>query len=246
MLWSRSPVSCRTRSNCSGSGRGDIRPATRGRYISVTCHNWVMLHIANHLKSSKQPFLWSLWVIISGHVAVPLDVHCPSFRRSVDLQVLAIQEERPLGKKLRQKLALVFVVIGGTCCFHLQGRIFYRATFSCIKYAVRASLKTRNAPTEAHVTDRQFCEWRVRGLWWGAARGRDHLGDLGVGWKVVFWYALKIGWEIVDWTDVAQDRDCWRAFVNAVLSLQVPRNAENLSIWGTVSLPRRFLLLGLG
>jgi hypothetical protein len=30
------------------------------------------------------------------------------------------------------------------------------------------------------------------------------------------------GWDGVDWMDMAQDRDQWRALVNAVLNLRVP------------------------
>jgi hypothetical protein len=32
----------------------------------------------------------------------------------------------------------------------------------------------------------------------------------------------EIGWDGVDWIDVAQDRDQWRALVNAVTNLRVP------------------------
>jgi hypothetical protein len=32
----------------------------------------------------------------------------------------------------------------------------------------------------------------------------------------------EIGWDGVDWIDMAQDRDHWRALVNTVLNLQVP------------------------
>jgi hypothetical protein len=31
-----------------------------------------------------------------------------------------------------------------------------------------------------------------------------------------------VGWDGVDWMDMAQDRDQWRALVNTVLNLQVP------------------------
>jgi hypothetical protein len=32
----------------------------------------------------------------------------------------------------------------------------------------------------------------------------------------------EIGWDGMDWIDLAQDRDQWRALVNAAMSLQVP------------------------
>jgi hypothetical protein len=32
----------------------------------------------------------------------------------------------------------------------------------------------------------------------------------------------KIGWEGMDWTDLAQDSDEWRALVNTVMNLRVP------------------------
>jgi hypothetical protein len=32
----------------------------------------------------------------------------------------------------------------------------------------------------------------------------------------------EIGWDGVDWIDMAQDRDQWKALVNMVLNLRVP------------------------
>jgi hypothetical protein len=32
----------------------------------------------------------------------------------------------------------------------------------------------------------------------------------------------EVGWEGMEWIDMAQDRDRWRALVNAVMNLQVP------------------------
>jgi hypothetical protein len=31
-----------------------------------------------------------------------------------------------------------------------------------------------------------------------------------------------VGWDGVDWIDLAQNRDRWRAYVNAVMNLRVP------------------------
>jgi hypothetical protein len=32
----------------------------------------------------------------------------------------------------------------------------------------------------------------------------------------------EIGWDGVDWMDMAQDKDQWRALVNTVLNLRIP------------------------
>jgi hypothetical protein len=40
---------------------------------------------------------------------------------------------------------------------------------------------------------------------------------------------VEVGWGGVDWIGLAQDKDRWRALVNAVMNLRVPENAGKLS-----------------
>jgi hypothetical protein len=39
----------------------------------------------------------------------------------------------------------------------------------------------------------------------------------------------EVGWGDADWIGLAKDRNRWRALVNSVLNLRVPRNAGKLS-----------------
>jgi hypothetical protein len=38
----------------------------------------------------------------------------------------------------------------------------------------------------------------------------------------------EIGWDGMDWIDLAQYRDQWRAFVNTVMNLRIPQYAVKL------------------
>jgi hypothetical protein len=43
-------------------------------------------------------------------------------------------------------------------------------------------------------------------------------------------YLREIGWNGVDWIDMAQYRDQWRALMNTVLKLRVPYNAGKFRV----------------
>jgi hypothetical protein len=60
------------------------------------------------------------------------------------------------------------------------------------------------------------------GFWWGNPMEGDHLRDPGVDGRIILrWIFGK--WDgDMNWIELAQDRDRWRALVNAVMNLGVP------------------------
>jgi hypothetical protein len=57
----------------------------------------------------------------------------------------------------------------------------------------------------------------------------------------------EIGWGGVDWIDLAQDWDQWKALVNTVMNLRVPYNVGKLlSSCATGGFSRRAQLHGVG
>jgi hypothetical protein len=61
------------------------------------------------------------------------------------------------------------------------------------------------------------------GFWWGNVRERDHLEDRGVNRRIILRWILRKWVGGMDWIDLAQDRGRWRAVVNAVMKLRVPK-----------------------
>jgi hypothetical protein len=60
------------------------------------------------------------------------------------------------------------------------------------------------------------------GFWWRNLRERDPLEDPGVDGRIILkWISQEVGCGGMDWIDLAQDRDRWRAFGNGVMNLQV-------------------------
>jgi hypothetical protein len=60
------------------------------------------------------------------------------------------------------------------------------------------------------------------GFWWCKLRERKHLEYPGVDGTIILeWIFRKWDEGAMDWVDLAQDRDRWRAFLNAVMSFRV-------------------------
>jgi len=62
----------------------------------------------------------------------------------------------------------------------------------------------------------------------GKPEGRDHLGDPDVDGRIILRWVFR-KWDVwgMDWIELAQDRDRWRALVSTAMNLRVPYNAGN-------------------
>jgi len=81
----------------------------------------------------------------------------------------------------------------------------------------------------------------------GKPEGKRPLGRPRLRWEDNIKMDLQeVGCGGMDWIELAQDRDRWRADVNGVMNLRVPYNAGNfLTSWKPVSFSRTTLLLGV-
>jgi len=59
-------------------------------------------------------------------------------------------------------------------------------------------------------------------FWWEYLRKTDHLGGIGVDGRIILKWTFRMSDVGMDWIDLTQDRDRWRALVNAVMNFPVP------------------------
>jgi hypothetical protein len=56
----------------------------------------------------------------------------------------------------------------------------------------------------------------------GKPKVKTPLGRPRHRWEDIIIDLREIGWEVVDWMQVAQDREQWRALVNRVMNFRLP------------------------
>ena len=82
-------------------------------------------------------------------------------------------------------------------------------------------IKSRRLRWAGHVARMKRGEMYTT-FWWENLREGDHFEDPGVDGRIILkWIFERLGGG-VDLIDLAQDRDRWRALVNAVMNLRVP------------------------
>jgi hypothetical protein len=61
----------------------------------------------------------------------------------------------------------------------------------------------------------------------GFVEEENHLKELGVDGRIILKRIFKKRDEGMHWIHLAQDRNIWRALVNAVMNIRFPQNAGN-------------------
>jgi hypothetical protein len=81
----------------------------------------------------------------------------------------------------------------------------------------------------------------------GKPEGKRQLGRPRRRWESNIKMSLQeVGYEVMDWIELAQDRDRWRTSVDELMNLRVPQNAGSfLTSYKPVSFSRRTLLNGV-
>jgi hypothetical protein len=82
----------------------------------------------------------------------------------------------------------------------------------------------------------------------GKPEGKCHLGEPGVDGRIILkWMCQEVGCGSMGWIELAQDRDCLWAIMNAVMNLRISikRREFSLTSCKPVSFSRTALLYGV-
>ena len=60
------------------------------------------------------------------------------------------------------------------------------------------------------------------GFWWGNLRERVHLEEQDINRRIILSWSFRYWDGGMNYIDLAQDRNRWRAFLNAVMNFRVP------------------------
>jgi hypothetical protein len=83
-------------------------------------------------------------------------------------------------------------------------------------------IKSRRIRCAGHVARMGRREMHT-GFWWESQERERPLGRPRRRWEDNIKMDLReMGWSGMDWTDLAQDRDQWKALVNTVMNLRLP------------------------
>jgi hypothetical protein len=82
-------------------------------------------------------------------------------------------------------------------------------------------IKSRRLSWTGHVASIERGEVH-KGFRWENLRKVDYLEGPGIDWRIILKWILEKWDGDMDWMDLAQDRDRWRAFMDTVMNLWVP------------------------
>jgi hypothetical protein len=78
------------------------------------------------------------------------------------------------------------------------------------------------------------------GCWWESQKVKRPLGRPRRRWVGNITMDLReIGWDGIDWIDLAQDGDQWRALVNTMMNLRVPLSGCTIGSFSRRAQPRK-------
>jgi hypothetical protein len=118
-----------------------------------------------------------------------------------------------------------FVTILGSRADAVRYMVYLSPDLGSSSLSIIRMIKSRRMKWAGHVA-RMGAKRTENRILVGKPEGKRPLGRTRRRWVDKIKMDLReIGWDVMDWIDLAQDRDHWRALVNTVMNLWVPQNA---------------------